>query len=98
MGTATATPTVKMHPRAEAEASYHALLTEAKRRGPPFDMLISKEIAERDLYFFLVFVLNRHDAMHDWVFERCREVQTEPDTTFNEPPPAPGLGQAMVGW
>lgn len=32
-----------------------------------------------DLFFLLVYLLNRDDADNDWVFDRCREVQAEPD-------------------
>ena len=68
-----------MSQRTEAEGQYHQLCAEAKKRGGPFPNLVTKRIAEKDLYFFLVFVLNRPDARHDWVFDRCREVQAEPD-------------------
>ena len=68
-----------MHARQQAEATYRQLFAEANQRGEPFCNLIVKELAERDLYFLLVHVLNRHDAQHDWVFDRCREVQAEPD-------------------
>lgn len=32
-----------------------------------------------DLYFLLVYGLGRADAIHPWVFDRCREVQASPD-------------------
>ncbi len=32
-----------------------------------------------DLFFLLVVVLGRHDANHDWIYDRCRMVQLEPD-------------------
>lgn len=34
---------------------------------------------QRDLYFLLRYGLNRADAETDWVFARCREVQSNPD-------------------
>lgn len=35
--------------------------------------------AKNDLFFLLVYVLGRSDADNDWVFDRCREVQANPD-------------------
>lgn len=32
-----------------------------------------------DLYFLLRYVMNRQDLEHPWLFDRCREVQQEPD-------------------
>ena len=36
-----------------------------------------------DLFFLLVYGLNRPDADTDWCFDRCREVQTEPDNRLD---------------
>lgn len=38
-----------------------------------------KRLAENDLFFLLCFVLRRSDMVHPFIFERCREVQAEPD-------------------
>lgn len=32
-----------------------------------------------DLFYLLVCILGRKDANRDWLFDRCREVQAEPD-------------------
>ena len=40
---------------------------------------ITRHLALHDLFFLLVFVLGRKDANKDWLFERCREVQKNPD-------------------
>lgn len=40
---------------------------------------VSAKMAEEDLFFLITEVLNRHDLEHQWLFERCREVQAEPD-------------------
>ncbi|MDR1196189.1 MAG: hypothetical protein LBL00_06920, partial [Endomicrobium sp.] len=36
-----------------------------------------------DLYFLLVYILNRRDGINDWVFDRCREVQAQPDSCLD---------------
>jgi predicted phage terminase large subunit-like protein len=38
-----------------------------------------RNLCRIDLFFLLVYVLGRHDANKDWLFDRCREVQAEPD-------------------
>jgi predicted phage terminase large subunit-like protein len=38
-----------------------------------------RDLARTDLYFLLVYVLRRPDADHEFVFNRCREVQASPD-------------------
>jgi phage terminase large subunit-like protein len=36
-----------------------------------------------DLFFLLRYVLRRPDMEEDWLFDRCREVQAEPDDVLN---------------
>lgn len=38
-----------------------------------------RHLAQTDLFYLLVCVLHRLDAMHPWIFDRCREVQAEPN-------------------
>lgn len=38
-----------------------------------------RNLCRTDLYFLLRYALHRGDVEHQWVFERCREVQSEPD-------------------
>ena len=37
------------------------------------------QMGKRDLFFLLVHILNRKDLNHPWLFQRCREVQNNPD-------------------
>lgn len=36
-------------------------------------------LCRTDLYFLLRYVLNRKDAEHPWIFDRCREIQADPN-------------------
>src|SRR6516164_4590851 len=40
---------------------------------------LRRELAIRDIFYLLVFVLRRNDVNHDWVYERCREVEAAPN-------------------
>src|SRR5687767_8905065 len=38
-----------------------------------------RHLAQTDLYFLLRHVLNRADVERQWLFDRCREVQSKPN-------------------
>jgi predicted phage terminase large subunit-like protein len=66
--------------RLEQEDAYRVVLADAmKRDGQKEVHSMMREIALRDLYFLLTVVLNRHDVRHDWLYERCMEVQKNPN-------------------
>lgn len=60
--------------RAEAEALY-----EATYAHPGCDDWLIAELGKCDLYFLLVDILRRPDLRHDWIYDRCREVEESPD-------------------
>ena len=43
------------------------------------DYAAAIHLAKKDLFFFLVYILDRSDVDHDWLYERCVEVQESPD-------------------
>lgn len=51
----------------------HPSVTEAQRTEA------MRYMCKNDLFFLLVYGLNRPDADKDWLFDRCREVQLEPN-------------------
>lgn len=40
---------------------------------------VMRDLGRSDLFFLLVYILNRKDADREWIFDRCREVQANPD-------------------
>jgi hypothetical protein len=40
-------------------------------------------LALNDLFFLLTGLCNRRDAIHPWLFDRCREVEAEPDNCLD---------------
>jgi predicted phage terminase large subunit-like protein len=40
---------------------------------------ICRYLCKNDLYFLILYGLNRRDIAHQWLLERCREVQANPD-------------------
>lgn len=41
--------------------------------------LARRELAQNDLFYLLIDVCKRGDMVHPWLFDRCREVQQNPD-------------------
>ncbi len=71
-----------------AEQYYRDVLSEDQLEGTPAEkaayiVLIMRELCRNDLYFLLTEILNRDDVRHEWLFDRCMEVQTEPNNMLD---------------
>ncbi len=62
--------------RSEHEKLYSELFNEV---GSAAFNEVARELCLTDLYFLFVYGLGRDDARHDWLYDRCREVQENPD-------------------
>jgi len=60
----------------EMHESYRAILTQAQDEEKT---AILRHLSKYDLFFLLYYILGRKDISHQWLFERCREVQASPD-------------------
>ena len=60
----------------EALSFYDDFNKWSRERQDPSDIAL---LGANDRYFLLIGLLNRRDAMHPWLYERCREVEAEPD-------------------
>jgi len=63
--------------RNETHQRYKSLLLKARIKGETQGVM--RELAKRDLFFLLVHIFGRKDVDCDWLFDRCREVQRDPD-------------------
>ncbi len=48
-------------------------------RDPNIDDDFIRTLAQCDRYYLGVFICNRHDMLHPWIYERCREVESNKD-------------------
>jgi len=58
---------------------YSEKLTKAAETGTKVLNEVERWLAQNDLFFLLVYVMKRSDVNRDWLFDRCREVQKNPD-------------------
>ena len=63
--------------RIESIEAYRELFQREMEPGEA--VALRRELAIRDLFYLLVFVLRRNDVNHDWIYERCREVEAAPN-------------------
>src|SRR5258708_2906992 len=69
---------------AEARARYSRALERAYENGGAYGgdaavLQAKAELGRRDLYFLLRYLLHRRDVEKPWIYERCREVQLDPN-------------------
>ena len=48
-----------------------------------YNVELVKELAKLDRWFLLVCVLGRKDAVHPWIYDRCREVEADSDRVLD---------------
>lgn len=64
----------------EREEEYRQILVEAQaEKGEAGVLDAMRQLALGDLYFLLTCVLGRKDVRHPWLYERCMEVQKNPN-------------------
>lgn len=63
--------------RQTANEFYADVLRDAEASGSVLKVL--NELGRRDLFFLLTRLLHRKDVNRDWLFDRCNEVQLEPN-------------------
>ncbi len=63
--------------RTEAHVLYHDLLEAAQSQAQTLQIMA--ELGRNDLFFLLVHILHRADADIDFVYDRCREVESDSD-------------------
>jgi phage terminase large subunit-like protein len=68
---------LKFSNRQEANAFYRDVLWQAQHDSCVD--LVMRRLVFNDLFFLLTKILNRKDIDHDWLFERCRDVQHNPN-------------------
>jgi hypothetical protein len=52
----------------------------ACHRDPNIDDSFIRTLSQCDRYYLGVFICNRHDMLHPWIYERCREVENAKDS------------------
>lgn len=65
--------------RIERERIYQAIIQRATHDGEEAKRQAMRKLALGDLYFLLTRILGRQDARRDWLFDRCMEVQRNPN-------------------
>jgi phage terminase large subunit-like protein len=63
--------------REETKLAYADLVNKAVAEGKVKEVIA--ELGRNDLFFILLWILHRTDFDKDWLFDRCREVQKDPN-------------------
>ncbi len=65
--------------RDEVNRGYVEHLKSAKDKGEEQFKAAYRKLAKEDLFFLLTVIFKRVDVDRDWLYERCTEIQREPD-------------------
>ena len=65
--------------RLEAHEFYRTTLQAAEKISPAEVRAVMAEIGRNDLFYLLHYILKRVDIDDDWLYDRCREVQLNPN-------------------
>lgn len=71
-----------MSPRLQAIEGYRKALSQAIVRGAIVEGVereVERRLCKNDLFYLLTVVCGRKDLNHDWLFARCREVESASD-------------------
>jgi predicted phage terminase large subunit-like protein len=68
---------LKLPTMVEATAFYMDAVIRSAENGQQRE--VERILAKTDLFFLLVYVLNRKDLCKEWLYQRCREVESNPD-------------------
>ena len=52
-------------------------------RDPNIDDSFIRTLGQLDRYYLGVFLCNRHDMLHPWIYDRCREVESDRDSRLD---------------
>jgi hypothetical protein len=63
---------------ADALRFYHAVLSPIKKDTDKY-WQVTAQLAKADRFFLLTHLLHRPDAIHPWLYARCRELENSPD-------------------
>lgn len=65
--------------RSQTHTFYNMLASRAEALGPGQLLGMHRELCKTDLFYLMVHGLNVKVADRDWIYERCREVQNNPN-------------------
>jgi len=73
-----------LSPRLRRIAAYEQIFAQIRagyqeREWEEYTVKAQRELCRNDLFYLLVYVCSRSDISRDWLFDRCNEVQLEPD-------------------
>jgi predicted phage terminase large subunit-like protein len=65
--------------REQRHKEYGQVLTGANKQGSDQVRAVMRDLCRQDLFFLIVNGMGRSDVDHDWLFDRCVEIQQSPN-------------------